>query len=82
MPNSTVSKADTLETAGYAYSFDRELYLNRKTKKVFSIDYIEDHSEEQLLNRIREKNPGPGWRFYFNGEPSPAVRHQLELVLG
>ena len=32
-----VTKQHILEGAGYVYNFDREIYFNRKTKKVFSM---------------------------------------------
>ncbi len=82
MPRLTESKADILEEAGYAYSFDRQMYINRKTKKAFSVEFIEDHSEDQIRKYVREPKGGPEWRFYFNSPPSESVKHELESVLG
>jgi len=76
------TKSKILEDAGYVYSFDRQAYVNRTAKKVFSIEFVEDHSDEELQNRIREDNRGRGWQFYFNSEPSEAVKRELESVLG
>ena len=76
------AKSKTLEDAGYVYSFDRQAYVNRKAKKVFSVEFVEDHSDEELQKRIRENASGSGWRFYFNSEPSDAVKRELESVLG
>jgi len=81
MARLAVSKLDILHDAGYAYSFDRQLYINRKTKKAFSVVFVQDHSEDQLRKYIDESANGLGWRFYFNSEPSDAVRHELEGVL-
>jgi hypothetical protein len=78
----TESKTDVLDEAGYAYSFDRQVYINRETKKAFSVEFVEDHSEDQVRKYIREHTNGMEWRFYFNSPPSEAVRHELELVLG
>jgi hypothetical protein len=78
----TESKARLLEEAGYAYSFDREIYVNRKTKKLFSLEFVADNSEDKIQERIRRREDGTRWHFYCNEEPSNAVRRELELVLG
>ena len=82
MPRLTPSKTEILDEAGYAYSFDRQMYINRKTKKAFSVEFVQDHSEDQVRKHIREHTDGPEWRFYFNLPPSEAVKHELECVLG
>ena len=75
------TKEQILRNAGYSYSFDRELYLNRKSKKAFSVEFIEDNSEEEIVKRIHE--PGADeWCFFFNEPPSAAVRRELAYVLG
>ena len=81
MPRLTESKTDILDEAGYPYSFDRQMYINRKAKKAFSVEFVQDHSEDQIRKHIREHTDGQ-WRFYFNTPPSEAVKHELECVLG
>jgi hypothetical protein len=76
------SKWQILHGAGYAYNFDLMLYFNRKRKKVFSVEFVEDHSENELESCINEESNGAGWRFYFNSPHSPAVQRELENVLG
>ena len=64
-------KLQLLKHAGFEYSFDRSIYLNRNARKVFSVEFVEDHSEEELEAGIRELSPKSGeWRFYFNSELS------------
>lgn len=82
MSRPTASKTEILDDAGYAYSFDRQMYVNRKTRKSFSIEFVEDHSEDEIRKYVREHADGPEWRFYFNAKPSEAVKHELESVLG
>jgi hypothetical protein len=82
MARLTESKTDVLDEAGYAYSFDRQMYVNRKTKKAFSVEFVQDHNEDQIRQYIREQSDGPKWRFYFNSAPSEAVKRELESVLG
>jgi hypothetical protein len=82
MPRLTESKTDILDEAGYAYSFDRQMYMNRKAKKAFSVEFVQDHTEDQMRKYIRERRDGLAWRFYSNSPLSEAVRHELESVLG
>ena len=76
------TKSQILQDAGYAYSFDRKIYINRGTKKAFSVEFVEDHSEAELQKHVREETHGNGWEFYFNSPPSQAVKRELEIVLG
>jgi hypothetical protein len=77
-----LSKQQILEDAGYSYSFDREIYVNRSARKVFSVEFVEDHAEDELQRCIQESTPAGGWQFYFNTAPSDAVRRELESLLG
>jgi hypothetical protein len=77
------TKKHILENAGYRYSFDRELYVNRDTKKAFSVEFVEDHSEREIVQHIHEDAPGRReWHFFFNEPPSDAVKRELNNVLG
>jgi hypothetical protein len=68
------TKSKILEDAGYFYNFDRQAYVNRKAKKIFSIEFVEDHSDKELQKRISEETQENGWRYYSNSEPSEAVK--------
>ncbi|WP_180538353.1 hypothetical protein [Nevskia soli] len=76
------SKTEILREAGFAYTIDLQMYINLKTKKAFSAAFVQDHSQNQIRKCIQEHSSGPEWRFYFNAEPSEAVKHELELALG
>ena len=71
-----------LREAEYTYDFRRMVYLNRRTKKVFSFEFVEDHSESEVQRCIDEPSNGAEWRFYFNSPPSASVQRELENVLG
>ena len=75
------TKDELLEDAGYYYNFDRALYVNRPAKKAFSIEFVEDHSNEQIEACIRDSANGGAWKFYFNSDPADYVRHELERIL-
>ena len=75
------AKKRILSTHGYIYNFDREVYVNRHTKKVFSVEFVEDNSEQKLRHLVGEINGKKGWQFYFNTPPSDAVKQDLENIL-
>jgi hypothetical protein len=75
------TKDQILEESGFVYNCDRAVYVNRHARKAFSIEFIEDHTDEQIKARIDE-HTGNGWKFYFNSDPSPSVRCELERILG
>jgi hypothetical protein len=74
-------KSGLLDNADYAYNFDRAVYFNRKARKIFSVEFIEDHSPADLEKCIVEPVNGRDWRFYFNDPPSDSVRKQIEASL-
>ena len=81
MVETLTSKGQILQDAGYAYNFDRMVYFNPTTKKVFSVEFVEDHNESDLRKYISEETNGADWRFYFNSRPPDAVKRELENVL-
>ncbi len=76
------NKGHILEEAGFSYGFDRLIYFNPKTRKVFSVEFVEDNSETVIQKCIHENTGNGEWRFYFNSPPSEAVKRELESVLG
>ena len=75
------TKEQLLKKSGYSYDFDRELYVNRKQKKAFSVEFVEDSSEEEIKEAIQEPADGQ-WRFFFNGDLSAAAERELARLLG
>ncbi len=76
-------KQHILDNAGFAYSFDRRVYFNRKNKKIISVQFAEDRPEEELGRAIREDTAGKEWKYYFSsGEPPEAVKREIEASLG
>lgn len=74
------TKDQLLEDAGYVYNLERALYVNRLAKRAFSIEFVQDHSEEDIKDCI-ERETGDSWMFYFNSKPSDFVRRELERLL-
>lgn len=75
-------KRDVLLQADYRYNFDRDIYFNRKARKAFSLEFVDDRPEEEILRHIRENTSDAEWTFYFNSPPSEGVKRELERVLG
>jgi hypothetical protein len=72
-------KESLLKEAGYWYNFDRMAYINRRTKKVFAEETVEDNTEEWLAEKIGEPNATGDWTFY--DEPTIAVRRAFVAEL-
>lgn len=77
-------KEPILRSLGYVYNFDRMVYLNRAARKAFSVEWLEDHTDEELRRALEEQNgskladvvtsPGEGgWRLYLNARPAASV---------
>jgi len=74
-------KTHLLDSAGYAYNFDRMMYINRQAKKAFSIEFIDDNPKAVIASRIQEPNPEEEWRFYTSLQMSEGTRKELKRVL-
>jgi hypothetical protein len=75
-------KEALLEASGYRYHFDRMIYFNRAARRALSLEFVEDHSIEQIQDVINEQPAPNGWIFYFNEPPSDRVRRELSEALG
>lgn len=76
-----MKKSDILSRANYRYNFDRDLWVNPETKKAFSLEFVDDHTPEEVLRGIEESTNHDAWTFYFNIRPSDGVRRLLEQDL-
>ena len=76
-----MKKSEILFAANYRYIFDRDLYVNPKAKKAFSLEFVDDNSAEEILRRIGEPTDQDAWTFYFNVRPSDGVKRLLEQDL-
>ena len=78
------TKEQLLDRAGYAYSFEREIYVSRRTRTAFSLEFVEDR-DEQIIERClaeAERQPNPdSWTFHFVVGPSDSVKRELERIL-
>lgn len=75
-------KEALLEASGYRYHFDRMIYFNRTARRALSLEFVEDHSIEEIQDVVNEQPAPNGWIFYFNKTPSDRVRRELSETLG
>jgi len=75
------TKVHLLEDAGYAYNFDRMMFINRAVKKAFSIEFIDDKPETELASLIQKPNEEADWRFYTDLPMSEGSKKELKRVL-
>jgi hypothetical protein len=76
------TKQHLLDSGGYAYNIHRQVYFNRSAKKIFSVDFLEDHEGPEIEESINEKTDAREWRFYFNSPPPESVKRQVLESLG
>ncbi len=71
----TYDKKDILKQAGFKFHFDKDIYVNRNKKKIFSLEAIEDHDEKWLQQCVDEDHAD--WKFYCNTPPTEYVKQEL-----
>ena len=76
------TKEPLLRQAGYSYNFDRMVYVNRSSRKAFSLEWVEDHPEQELRERMNEPNATGTWQIYFNTKPSESVLREFLAEVG
>lgn len=75
-------KEALLEASGYRYHFDRMIYFNRTKRQAVSLEFVEDHSLEEMRDLVDRLPAANGWAFHFNDPPSDRVTRDLADVLG
>ena len=74
-------KETYFEKHGYTWDARIEAYVNKQEWKIFSKDYIDDHSFDVLLSNLQEPNNPNHWKIYFNTE-SPLDVHNVQRHYG
>jgi hypothetical protein len=74
-------KEELLESSGYRYQFDRMIYCNRAVRRAFSLEFVEDHSQQEI-QKLLETPATKEWVFHFNEPPSDRVKRELAEALG
>ena len=74
-------KLAILKGAGFRYHFDREIYVDRQSRKVFSLEAIEDHDEVWLQRCVDENIDQDKWTFYSNSPFSEEIKDALIVEL-
>ena len=69
-------KEELLESAGYRYHFDRMIYVNRAVRRAFSLEFVEDNSQE-VIQSLLQVPVTEDWVFHFNQPPTDRVKREL-----
>lgn len=75
------TKMRLFDDAGYAYNFDRMMFVNRQAKKAFSVEFVDDKPEAEIVKSIQEPNQEADWHFYTSLPMSEGTRRELKRVL-
>jgi hypothetical protein len=76
-----MEKEQLLKKAGYSYEPNREVYVNRKARKAFSVEYLEDHDTKEIARKIQKATRSAKWTFIFNEKLSDYVKRELANML-
>jgi hypothetical protein len=67
------AKEPILKAHGYVYNFDRMVYYNRTARKAFSVEWVEDHTEDELTQALAVPSAPDTWQFFSTGSLSKSV---------
>lgn len=76
-----IGKENYFEKHGYEWVPRFEAYINREQWKVFTRDYINDHSFDTLLVNLEEAPVSGQWTIYTNTESEDDI-HNLHRHYG
>lgn len=79
--NELTEKEQLLESSGYRYHFDRMIYFSRSVRRAFSLEFVEDHSRQEI-QKLLETPATDDWVFHFNESPSDRAKQELAQALG
>ncbi|MBD3610447.1 MAG: hypothetical protein HUJ30_07840 [Gammaproteobacteria bacterium] len=68
-------KETYFEQQGYEWEPRFESYVNKKEWKIFSKEYIDDHSFDTLLANMEDDVTPSQWKIYVNTESSEDVHN-------
>ena len=74
-------KETYFEKNGYIWDARIEAYVNKSEWKIFSKEYIDDHSFDTLLSNFQEEPSPNQWKVYYNTE-SPLDVHNARKHYG
>ncbi len=74
-------KETVLEAAGYRYDFSRMIYVSQDRRRVFSLEFVEDHPLEEIRKLAVARSKSQGWTIHFNEAPSASTKRDLVQAL-
>lgn len=71
-------KADALDAGGFIFDYIHGTYVNRAGKMLFTHQFIDSLSADEVERRVAEAKPADEWQFFSFKQPWPALRTELE----
>ncbi len=75
------TKQHILLAIGYRSDDEVEIYYNCSARKVFSVEFLDRHSESEIEQSAAKDIGACGWQLYFNLEPSETVKREIVRAL-
>lgn len=72
-----LDRENLVEDSGYQYHCELMHYVNRTARRVFCLEFIRDHSRDEIQSLINETPATTDWVFYFDKQPSDRVKQEL-----
>jgi hypothetical protein len=72
---------DLLKAAGYRPDARFGTYFNRQMKVIFSAEFVDAQSVEELNACLKQIKPRDGWQFFCLQPPTRAAREIVEAAL-
>ena len=72
------TKEELLRRYDFQYIFDRNLWVNREKRKIFSEIAVEDHDMEWIRQRIEIPNKSEDVQIFFNGPVDDQIKTELK----
>jgi len=73
-------KSDVLDAGGYVFDYYYGTYVNKSRRMLFSHQFVDAHSAEELESHIATAMPDSKWQFFCLKPPAPSVRQKLEAA--
>jgi len=73
-------KSDVLDAGGYVFDYYYGTYVNKPRKMLFSHQFVDAHSADELEAHIAKAVPDSKWQFFCLKEAAQSVREELETA--
>lgn len=76
-PSLEKNKVSLLDKSGFLYFWPRLAFVNKKTKKIFSREFVQTKSLKMIKGLIDRPNESNDWKFYFLRNISQRAKEEI-----